>query len=145
MNSPYPNVRMNKRRSGAKRGFVLVAVLVLLSLCVTLFGLWARGVLRERSRVAYQLVQAQTVRLAEAGLQRAIARRAADAKYQGETWSVPASDLDKTHAAEVRIQITPNDSDDKVRYEATAEFPAGAVHCAQITKSVELPNPVPKE
>ena len=145
MNNLSLIVRINKRRSGARRGVVLVAVLVLLSLCVTLFGLWARGVLRERSRVAHRQVQAQAVRLAEAGLHRAIARRAADVKYRGETWSVPASDLDKTHAAEVRIQIMPNDSDGKARYEATAEFPVGAVHRAQITKSVELPNPAPKE
>jgi Tfp pilus assembly protein PilX len=145
LNDRSLNLNTNKHRPGAKRGFVLIVVIVLLSLCVTLFGVWARAVLRERSRVANQQLQAQAVRLAEAGVHRAIVRLAADGKYQGETWSVPASDLDKTHAAEVRIRIVPNDGDGKTRYEATAEFPVGKLHRAQFTKSVELPDPVPKE
>ena len=118
---------------------MLVAIIVVLSISLTLFGIWARAALRERTRLASQQFQLQAARLAEAGVHRAIERRAADPQYQGETWSVPADQLDKTHTAEVRIRVEPNGSANTTRIEATAEFPAGAVRRAQITKSTELP------
>jgi hypothetical protein len=124
---------------------VLVAIIVVLSTSLTLFGVWTRTVLRERSRLASQQFQLQAVRLAEAGIHRAIARLAIDPQYQGETWSVLADQLDNTHAAEVRIRIAPNPGANTTRYEATAEFPAGAVRRAQITKSTELPNVAPSD
>ena len=84
---------------------MLVAIIVVLSISLTLFGIWARAVLRERTRLASQQFQLQAARLAEAGVHRAMMCHAADPQYQGETWSVPADQLDKTHAAEVRIRI----------------------------------------
>jgi hypothetical protein len=122
---------------------VLVAVIVVMSISLTLFGIWARAVLRERTRLASQQFQLQAARLAEAGVHRAVERHAADPQYQGETWSVPADQLDKTHSAEVRIRIALSPGANTTRIEAAAEFPAGAVRRAQITKSTELPSPVP--
>jgi hypothetical protein len=132
-------------RSGAKRkrGVVLIAVIVLFSVSLTLFGLWSRAVIRERGTLVTQQFRIQAGRLAEAGIQRAVSLRAADAKYADEVWSVPASELDNTHAAQVRIHVAPTSDAGGIRYEATAEYPVGALRRAQITKSVELPNPVP--
>lgn len=130
-------------RAPRKRGIVLVAVLVLFSVSLTLFGLWSRAVIREHNRIATQQFRLQAVQLAEAGLERAVLLRAADAKYAEEVWSVPAAELDATHAGQVRIRVTPTSNARGVRYEATAEFPVGALHRVQITKSVEIPNSVP--
>jgi hypothetical protein len=116
-----------------------------LSISLTLFGIWARAVLRERSRLANQQFQLQAIRLAEAGVHRAILRRAADSNYQGEIWSVTADQFDKTRAAEVRIRIALTTAANTTRFEATAEFPAGTVHRARITKSIDLTNPVPSD
>jgi type II secretory pathway component PulK len=132
------------RSGGArKRGVVLVAVLVLFCVSLTLFGLWSQSVVREHQSVATQQFRLQAGRLAEAGLERAVSLRAADAKYADEIWSVPASELDSTHAAQVRIRVAPTLDARGLRYEATAEFPVGALHRAQITKSVEIPNSIP--
>src|SRR3954447_22092828 len=91
-----------RSRPTRRRGIVLVAVLVLFSISLTLFGLWSRTVVRERNSLATRQFRIQTDRLAEAGLQRAISMRATDAKYADEVWSVPATELDNTHAAQVR-------------------------------------------
>src|SRR4051812_20306527 len=92
-------------RSGAKpkRGVVLVAVIVLFSVSLTLFGLWSQAAIRERRSLATRQFRAQAGRLAEAGIQRAVSLRAADGNYADEVWSVPATELDNTHAAQVRI------------------------------------------
>lgn len=130
-----------RRRASRKRGVVLIAVLVLFAVSLTLFGLWSQAVIREHSRLATQQFRVQAVRLAEAGLERAVSLRANDAKYVDEVWSVPATQLDKSHAAQVRIHVTPASGTGGIRYEATAEFPVGVPRRVQITKSLLIPNP----
>jgi Tfp pilus assembly protein PilX len=130
-------------RANRKRGVVLIAVLVLFAVSLTLFGLWSQAVIREHSRLATQQFRVQAVRLSEAGLQRALSLRANDAKYVDEVWSVPATQLDNTHAAQVRIHVTPASDTGGIRYETTAEFPVGVPRRVQITKSVVISNPAP--
>jgi Tfp pilus assembly protein PilX len=128
-----------------QRGFVLVAVLVLLSVSLTLFGLWSRAVVSEHDSLANLQLRLQATQLAEAGLRRAILQRAANTNFTEEVWSVPASELDNTHAAQVRIHVAPTSHSRAIRYEATAEYPVGSLHRVQITKSVEIPNPIPRK
>jgi hypothetical protein len=130
-------------RAARHRGVVLVAVIVLLSVSLTLFALWSRAVVREQSRLRSRHYRLQAGQLAEAGLRRAVAMHATDADYSDEVWSVPASELDKTHAAQVRIRVAPMSDAGGNRYEATAEFPVGALQRVQITRSVEIPNSAP--
>jgi hypothetical protein len=132
-----------RARASQKRGVVLVAVLVIFSVNLTLFGLWSRAVIRERSSMITEQFRLQARQLAEAGLQRAVARRAADANYMDEVWSVPAAELDTTHAAQVQLRVTSTSDPSRLRYEAVAEFPVGAVRRVRITKSVELLQPTP--
>jgi len=124
---------------------VLVAIIVALAISLTLFGVWAQSAVREHRQLATGQLRLQAQRLAEAGVRRAIARRASDSQFEGETWSVPADALDKTHAAEVRIQLAPNSDANAIRYAATAEFPVGAIRRVQITKTIEVPNPISDE
>jgi|SRR4051812_42528873 Tfp pilus assembly protein PilX len=133
----------SRGRAVRKRGVVLIAVLVLFAVSLTLFGLWSQSVIREHSRMATQQFRLQAVRLAEAGLQRAALLRATDGKYVDEVWSIPATQLDQTHAAQVRIHVTPASDPGGIRYEATAEFPVGVPRRVQITKSLKIPNPAP--
>jgi len=133
------------RRSPRKRGMVLVAVLVLFSISLVLFGLWSQAAIRERRTLSTEQFLSQAERLAEAGLERAIALRASTAQFTGEVWSVPAAQLDNTHAAQVRIRIAPTSNATGNRYEATAEFPAGSTYRAQITRSVEIPDSGPNK
>jgi len=128
-----------RSRSAPKRGIVVVAILVVFSVSLLLFGLWSRSVVREHRSLSNQQFRIQAERLAEAGIERGIAARKANADYAEETWPVPAAQLDKTHAAQVRIRVTSTSNAGNIRYEATSEFPVGALHRAQITKSVEIP------
>jgi hypothetical protein len=118
----------------------LVAVIVALTISLALFGVWARGAVQQHRRMRNEQFQQQAVRLAEAGVRRAIARRVADAEYSQERWQIPASDLNSTHEANVQIRVTQNDNPARLRFEATAEYPAAAVRRAQITKRIEIPN-----
>jgi Tfp pilus assembly protein PilX len=129
----------------ASRGFVLIAVLAVLAISLTLFGVWARGAVAQHRRSQLENVRLQAVRLAEAGVRRAVAMRAADVTYQEEKWSVPTGVLDTKRSAEVRIQVAPNDDHTMLRFSATAEFPLGVVQRAQITRHVEIPNPEPRK
>jgi Tfp pilus assembly protein PilX len=142
LESGLPLARL-RGRANRKRGVVLIAVLVLFAVSLTLFGLWSQSVIREHSRLATQQFRVQAGRLAEAGLQRAVSRRATDTKYADEVWTVAATELDKTHTAQVRIHVTPASDTSGIRYEATAEFPVGVPRRVQITKSVIIPNPAP--
>jgi hypothetical protein len=81
----------------------------------------------------------QAVRLAEAGVWRGLARRAQSGEYNQETWRVTADELAASHAGEVRIRIASGTDQAMLRCEATAEFPAGAVRRAKVTKHIEIP------
>mgnify|MGYP001236445992 CR=1 FL=1 len=124
-----------------RRGMVLIVLLVLFAISMTLFGLWAQSAVREHQRMTMYAYRMQSVRLAESGLARAVARIAADPQYDGETWMIPAADLGGKHAAEVRIRITPATDAARLHVEAVAEYPAGAVRRAQVTQHRDIPNP----
>jgi type II secretory pathway component PulK len=131
--------------SARHHGVALVAVIALFAVSVTLFGLWAKAAVRERQRIVSHQSRVQAQRLAEAGISRAMARRAADPQYNKETWSLPAKVLSGTHTAEVRIQVLPAQDGAAVRYQATAVFPVDAVQHVEITKRIDIPNPLPRD
>lgn len=123
----------------ARRGVVVVAVIVAATVCLVFVGIWARAVVSEQRRASNRQYQLQATRLAEAGLRRAIALHAADSSYRGDTWDVAADKLDQTHAGKVHTQLLASDDTDWIQYEATAQFPASDVRRAQVTKSIRLP------
>lgn len=133
--------RTHRTNRHGNRGFVLVAVVVLLALSMTIFGVWAKSAVQEHRWLDSEALRLEAGRLAEAGVARAIARRANDSQYANEVWKIPADELASHHAADVQIRITPSGS--ALRVAATAEYPAGAVHRARITKQVEISNPAP--
>jgi Tfp pilus assembly protein PilX len=128
-----------------RRGIVLIAVLVMLTVSLTLFGIWARQAVLNQGRLDTQQRRLQAVRLAEAGIRRAIALRAADSKFNEQAWSVPPSELDQKHTGKVRIKVAPGGTEGTLRYQATAEFPMGDIRSVQITKSIELADQTSKD
>jgi Tfp pilus assembly protein PilX len=90
-----------------RRGAVLVAVLVVMMVCSLLFGAMLRTNRDEHRllRIYQQRLQAQE--LAQAGLERAAARFARDAAYDGEVWQLSAAELAGSEAAAVTIEIEP--------------------------------------
>jgi hypothetical protein len=129
----------------SRQGVVLVTLVVLMAIALTLFGIWAQSAVHEHRRQASRLWRVQAARLAEAGLARAVARRAADPQYAGEVWSVPAESLGGIYPAKVQIRVGPTPIAEAVRYEAQAEFPSGAIRHAQITKRIEAPHTISRD
>lgn len=124
----------NNRRT--RPGFVLVTVIVVIVLALTLFGVWAKSAISQRRGLDGIAARMQAERLAESGVARAIERLAAAPDYTGETWSIPADELQRRDSAEVRIQV--RTSGDEVRISATADFPAGDARRARVTKQVDV-------
>jgi hypothetical protein len=129
------------RHRDRRSGIVLVSIIVVIALCMALFGLWAQAAVRGHHRLQGEAYRFEAGRLAESGVARAIARRAADASYATETWSIPAAELGGAYAGNVQITIENIGDDDRTveRIRAVAKFPADAVHQAQVTRTIELP------
>ena len=90
-----------------RRGVILIVVLA----CLVVAGMVSLSVARQ-TLLARRAVDASQSRLqaewlAEAGLERAAARLAAEPGYTGETWRIQASELDGIHDAEVQITARP--------------------------------------
>jgi Tfp pilus assembly protein PilX len=134
----HPATYRRRRRRAHRRGVVLIVVIVTTSISLVLFGIWARNMVNEHRRFANQQYRLQATRLAEAGIRRAVVRKSADPQFQEETWSVPAESLGGQHAASVQIRAVSSGDATTMRYEATAQYPAGAVRRAQVTKRIEV-------
>lgn len=90
-----------------RRGVILVAVLVCLAVATGMFLVVVRQTLAERRAMRANQREMQAVWLAEAALERAVARVAADAAYVGETWSLGAKEFASDKGAVVRIVVEP--------------------------------------
>jgi Tfp pilus assembly protein PilX len=116
----------------ARRGLVLVAVLVCLAAAAMTILAILRTTMIELKQLRAQQQHLQADRLAEAGIERAHAQLNRSPTYTGETWTIAADELGGTAAASVLITVTevqdqanqrqiraqadyPNDSDRRVR------------------------------
>jgi Tfp pilus assembly protein PilX len=90
-----------RRRDGA----ILVVVLVCLAVATAISVVVVRQIAAERRAVQMNYRGLQALWLAEGGIERAVARLAADPKYAGETWPIPAKELAANDSAVVRIQV----------------------------------------
>ena len=76
-----------------RRGAVLIVVLVCLAVAAAISVVVVRQIAMERHGVQMNQRGLQASWLAEAGVERAAARLAADPKYAGETWIISAKEL----------------------------------------------------
>jgi hypothetical protein len=124
----------------ARRGAILVVIIVCFVVAATLFVLLARSAVADRraAETRYWSVQAQW--LAEAALERAAARLATDAKYDGETWTVPAEQFGGDRGGVVTIGLDSSDTDHPGRrlVRVEARYPDDPVHCCQWEKQVVM-------
>jgi len=135
--------KFNSRRFFARRrpAVILVVLICVMTIALTLFGLWARQIINEKRRIDTQAYQDQAVRLAEAGIQRILATRASNSAAGSETWSVPADQLDGRHTAVVRLRVTPGADGKSTTYIATAEYPAESLLRKVVTRSIPVSGP----
>ena len=131
------SIRRQHRRSDGRRGAVLVAAMV----CVLILALMSAALLRtvslarEQSRSEARRMQAEC--LADAAVERAVARLRADPKFEDEKWDIAADELQATAPATVAIHIESTDGGWKVRIQA--DFPSDATLRARALREIELP------
>lgn len=104
------------RPSQRRRGTTLILSMVVLMLIAALTAsmVSAIGNARKRSRIARQ--DAQAACLADAAVSRTVARLARDPAHVGETWDIPADQLEGVGPARVSIQVVrPEGGRDDVR------------------------------
>jgi Tfp pilus assembly protein PilV len=84
---------------GRRRGAALLVVIVVLAVASAVIVSVVKLAAAQRQQLRTAQWRMQAGWLAESALDRAAARLAADAAYQGETWRVPAEELDHAAAA----------------------------------------------
>ena len=88
-----------------RRGAILVVVLVCLGMAAAISVIVVRQIATERRAAQTNHRSLQALWLAEAGIERAAARLAADPKYTGETWTIPAGELAIDDSGMVNINV----------------------------------------
>ena len=81
----------------------MVMVIVCLVVATVVCGLLLKTAVLARESADAQHHRVQARWLAESGIERAAARLAQDARYSGETWTLPAAEL--PHGGLVRIAV----------------------------------------
>jgi type II secretory pathway component PulK len=121
-----------------RRGAILIAVLTCLMVAAALFVLVVRQVGNERQAIDAEYRGLQAAWLAEAGVERAAARLAAQADYAGETWAIPAAELAADECAVVRIVVKPIAGQPEQRsVNVEADYPDMSNHrCRQLKQVV---------
>ena len=126
-------------RPAGRRGAVLMIALV----CVGLASVVLLALLRlavawdDVARIEEKQLQANW--LAESALDRAAARLAADADYEGETWRVTPQLLGGREAAVVKIEVQRlPDSPTRRRVRVRADYPEDASQRVRRSKQLEM-------
>jgi Tfp pilus assembly protein PilX len=128
---------MKMLQPAKRRGAVLVVVLVCLALATALLLLVVKQAVAEHKVMQRNQWGLQALWLAEAGVERAAARLAADPKYVGETWTIAAEQLADDDGAAVRIHVeTIAGWPERRSVVVEADYPAGSELCCRQVKQI---------
>ena len=128
-----------QRQAGRRRGAVLLVALVAIAIASVIFLSLLRLSVADRRRVETELWAGQAMWLAESGLERAAARLAADAAYEGETWHLPADLLGTLYEGVVKIQVeTIPDKPQRRLVHVEADYPDHPQQRARHSKQVVM-------
>ncbi len=133
----WPEHGQDARATRPRRGVVIVIVMVCFILAAAIFVSLARTAAVERQTVRSRHWNLQARWLAEAAMERAVARLDEDADYAGETWTIVSTELAGRDGAVVRIHIEPvADHVDRRRVQVEADFPDDPRHRCRCKKMI---------
>ncbi len=126
-----------KRTPPPPRGIFLVVVLVCMAVAAGFILLVVKQAVMERRLLISTEQRLQATWLAEAGVERAAVRLAADGGYTGEVWNITAADLGASHDARVTIEVKPvPDQPEQRLVRAEADYRQGAFDRNRRTKEI---------
>lgn len=122
-----------------RAGVVLFALLVCLVAATGMFTILIQTTFTHGRQFRVSERRLQAAWLVESGVERAALQLAADPKYQGEVWQVPAGELAGHDAATVRIEVKSVANAPRRReLRVAVDYPAGALTGARLQKQVML-------
>lgn len=95
-----------ERGNGSRDGMILMIAIVCVAVASMVFMAVLKTAVTERSAIEARHWQEQARWLAESGVERAAARLAADPAYRGETWRIPAEEIDGNDAGVVKVEVS---------------------------------------
>jgi hypothetical protein len=119
-------------------------VLLLAVVCLGTISVVTVIVLKQAAQDRRQMLRAahrlQAAWLLEAGFGRAAAQWSVRADYTGETWNLPASELDGAGPAQVTIALDPPavGAGNRRMARIAVEFPAGAQRTIRLQRTAEV-------
>jgi Tfp pilus assembly protein PilX len=132
-------LRAGLRSRGCNRGAVLIVVLLCFAVAATVFVLVARQALMASRVATTELWTAQAQWVAEAAVEKAAARLAADANYAGETWTIPAAGLSGANGAVAKIRVeSVADRPNRRLVRVEADYPDAPVHRSRWSMQVTI-------
>ena len=134
---------MRLRKMQQRRGAILIVVIVCLAIAGMLMASLSRLAAARHDVSRAEQWQVQATWLAESGLQRALARLAADPQYEGETWE-PSADAFDENGAIVVIEVEgvsdgASDGPDQRTIRIVADYPNHPLHRCRRTKEAVVP------
>lgn len=124
---------------GNRRGVVLGAVLVSLTIAAILFISLLGLAAAQQRQLRKQQIDLQATWLMEAGMERATARLGQDSNYTGETWRVSAQQIGGRDAGVVLCVVKRNgDSPHLCSVTVTADYPEQDRHRIRKSKTFEI-------
>lgn len=109
----------------------MVYALILLLVISMIGGTLVRGAIAVHRQRLKDEIHAQTVRLAEAGWNRALRSLSHSPEYKEETWSLAADALGSDRQASVRMEVA--DESDQKRLTVVAEYPSNDPNLNRVT------------
>lgn len=126
---------MNRKRKSDRRGVFTVGVILVIIVVATLVMAFTRSLIAQGRADRVRRNHRQAAWLAEAGLDRAVAKSQADAQYRGETWRLADDQIEG--GADVLIEVeTVNDNTQSLR--VVARFPISSRTPATAEATLEL-------
>jgi hypothetical protein len=113
--------RPRQTRRPSRPAAILIVALVTLLVVSSLVLSMVKRSLDDRRQLRREHDLQQVELLVDAGLRRAAIRLAADADFDGETWDIPAAELNGHSDARVVIEVAPARSDESPTDAASTE------------------------
>ncbi len=127
--------RPTRRR---RRAAVLAATLVCVLVVMAMLGHMLLAVVQSGRQLHVERNRRQCDLLLQAGVSRATLRRAQDADYRGETWSLPSAEILGSGDGQVTIEFSPGENSQPARLHVIAEYPTGSERSVRRSRTVSL-------
>lgn len=135
--SATPKTRMNV--PVARRGAVLVIVMVCLMLISLLMASLLKSALLQRRQIVKEQNRVQAEWILESALERAALQRLQDPKYQGEIWKINPDELGTRYAGSAEIILNREGKDkNRISIQARVTYPEQTPFSVTRTKKVIL-------